>query len=161
MGETQENRVTLQSGQSPYLENHPQLKTKDDVEGRESLLRQVARKNIVNKGKIVKQTQVLAFSIETSHRNFSVHRNFSTHRNFSVSRGLVILLIHLVVLWVIRSPITVSKCLCCSNSHFMFIYVAVTVILVMAPNHKSRDVGNSGTILLSLIYILNFIMGSM
>ena len=36
MGETQENQVTHQNGQSPCLKYCPQLKTKEDVMGGES-----------------------------------------------------------------------------------------------------------------------------
>ena len=35
MGETQENWVTCQNDWSPCLKYHPQLKTKEDVEGEE------------------------------------------------------------------------------------------------------------------------------
>ena len=39
MGETQENRVTfLQNGRSPHLNYYLQLNTKEDVEGRRSVM---------------------------------------------------------------------------------------------------------------------------
>ena len=55
MEETQENWVTHQTGQSPHLKYHPQLKTKEDVEGWESQLWEVTRKHTVNEAKIVMQ----------------------------------------------------------------------------------------------------------
>ena len=64
MGETQKNWVTHQNGWSPHLKYYLQLKTKEDVEGGESLLWEVTRKSTVNMGKVVKQIQVIVFSID-------------------------------------------------------------------------------------------------
>lgn len=55
MRETQENWETCQNGQSPHLEYHLQLKSKEDVEGGESQLWEVARESSENKGKVVIQ----------------------------------------------------------------------------------------------------------
>ena len=55
MTETQENWETCQNGQSPHLKYHLQLKRKEDVEGGESQLWEVARESSENKGKVVIQ----------------------------------------------------------------------------------------------------------
>ena len=36
MGETQKNQITHENGQSHHLKYHPQIKTKENVEGNES-----------------------------------------------------------------------------------------------------------------------------
>ena len=46
-------RGKLEKGQSPHLKYHPQLKTKEDVEGEESEFWEVTRKSTVNTGKVV------------------------------------------------------------------------------------------------------------
>lgn len=43
MGETQENSVTQQNGQNPHLKYQLQLKTKEDVGGSGSCIKNVAR----------------------------------------------------------------------------------------------------------------------
>ena len=64
MGETPEYWITHQDGQSPHLKYHLQLKRKEDVEGGESQLWEVARESSENKGKVVIQIKVIAFSTD-------------------------------------------------------------------------------------------------
>lgn len=61
MEETQKNWVTLWNGQSPHLKNHFQLKTKDVGWGGQ--VWEVTWKPHVNKGKIITQSEVHAFSM--------------------------------------------------------------------------------------------------
>ena len=67
MGETQEDKVTPQNGQSPHLNYHSRLKTEENAGGRRLRGRESSvggeQESTVKKDKVVAQLEVIAFLV--------------------------------------------------------------------------------------------------
>ena len=89
MGETPKSRVTPSNGPSHYFKYHLNLKTKEDGDGKlGGQLREVTKKNTVNKGKVLIQIEVfvsMAVSRDLVKSSFSWYNEGDTFTNGDAS----------------------------------------------------------------------------